>query len=103
MRQAQQMQERMKNAERELHNIVVEADAGGGVVKAKVNGRQEVVQLDIAPELFNESDKDMLEELLVSAINLALAKAKEEAAKQIQSEGGNVLGNLLGNFKFPGT
>lgn len=73
MRQAQQMQETMKKAQSELANMEVTGEAGAGMVKVVLNGRHEAKRVIIEPKLFGE-DKDMLEDLLIAAVNDAVRK-----------------------------
>jgi DNA-binding YbaB/EbfC family protein len=73
MRQAQQMQENMQKAQAELGDLEVTGEAGAGMVKLVLNGRHEAKSITIEPKLFGE-DKDMLEDLLVAAINDAVRK-----------------------------
>ncbi len=84
MRQAQQMQENMKKAQEQLAEIMVEGVAGGGLVKATVSCRNDVKRITIDPSLLAD-DKDMLEDLVVAAVNDALRKA--EATSQEKMSG----------------
>ena len=74
MKQAQQMQEQMQ---RQMQTIRVEGTAGGGMVKVKVNGQQEVLDLKIEPDVINPDDKGMLEDLVLAAVNEAVKKSKK--------------------------
>ena len=73
MRQAQQMQETMKKAQAELAQLEVTGESGAGMVKVTLNGHHEAKKVTIEPRLFGE-DKDMLEDLLVAAVNDAVRK-----------------------------
>jgi DNA-binding YbaB/EbfC family protein len=85
MKQAQQMQQKMAEIQEELANKEVEGTSGGGMVTVKMNGQQEVLSVKIDPEVFGEGDQEMLEDLIVAAVNearrAALDLAKEEMAK----------------------
>ena len=85
MKQAQQMQTQMAKVQEELAGKEVEGSSGGGMVTVKMNGQQEVLGVLIDPEVFKEGDKEMLEDLVVAAVNearrRALEIAKEEMAK----------------------
>ena len=81
----QDMQSKMKVLQGELEELIVEADAGGGMVNVKVNGKKELVGMDIDKDLVNPDDKEMLEDLVIAAVNRALEKA-EEASKQKMEE-----------------
>ena len=78
MKQAQQMQDNMKKAQEELAHVEVEGQAGAGMVKAIVTARNEVRRVMIDPSLLAD-DKEMLEDLVVAALNDALRKADEAA------------------------
>jgi nucleoid-associated protein EbfC len=73
MRQAQQMQESLKKAQAELADLEVTGESGAGMVKVTLNGRHEAKKIAIEPNLLGE-DKDMLEDLLIAAINDAVRK-----------------------------
>lgn len=85
MKQAQQMQAKMAKMQEELARKEVEASSGGGMVTVKMNGQQEVISVRVDAEVFNDGDKEMLEDLIVAAVNearrQALDLAKEEMAK----------------------
>ena len=78
IRQAQKMQQDMLKAQEELENKTYEAAAGGGVVSATVSGKKELVAVAIDPE-----DVEMLQDLIVAAVNEALRKANDDAASQM--------------------
>ena len=84
MRQAQQMQENMKNAQEQLADILVEGAAGGGLVKATVSCRNDVKRIVIDPSLLAD-DKDMLEDLVVAALNDALRKAEATSQEKMSA------------------
>ncbi len=98
MRQAQQMQETMKKAQAEIADIEVTGESGAGMVKVVMNGRHEVKKLVIEPRLLGE-DKDMLEDLLVAAINDATRRI---AARTEEKYAGLMSGmNLPAGMKLP--
>lgn len=76
MKQAQQFQAKMAKLQEELGDRTVEASAGGGMVSVVVNGRQEIISLHIDPEVINPDDQEMLQDLIMAAINDALSSAK---------------------------
>ncbi|ACT50921.1 YbaB/EbfC family nucleoid-associated protein [Methylovorus mays] len=84
MKQAQQMQENMKRAQEELAQVEVEGQAGSGMVKVTITCRNEVKRLHIDPSLMSD-DKEMLEDLIVTALNDAVRKA--EATSQQRMSG----------------
>jgi len=94
MRQAQELQAKLAKAQQELANITVEASSGGGAVKVTINGQQKIQQIKISPEAINPDDVEMLEDLILAAVNEAIAKSQELAAKH--------LGKITGGLKIPG-
>jgi nucleoid-associated protein EbfC len=98
LKQLQKMQkelaDRMERIQDELKGKTVEASAGGGIVTATANGNQELVAVKIKPEAIDEDDVEMLEDLVVAAVNLALEKAKELNQDEISK--------VTGGLKLPG-
>jgi len=90
MKQAQQMQKKMAQVQEELEKRQVEATAGGGMVTAVVTGKQQVVSLQIDPAAVDPEDVEMLQDLVVAAINEAVRKSQE----MVQEEMGKVTGGL---------
>ncbi len=98
MRQAQQMQETMQKAQAELANLEVTGEAGAGMVKIVLNGKHEALGITIEPKLLAE-DKDMLEDLIVAAVNDAVHKL---AARSQEKYAGLMSGlNLPPGVKLP--
>jgi len=91
MKQAQQMQERLQ---KQMQEMVVEATAGGGMVTVVMNGAKQVQKLTIDPEVVSKDDVEMLQDLIVAAINDAQRKADEAMATQ--------MGGMMGGLKIPG-
>ncbi|HFB83596.1 YbaB/EbfC family nucleoid-associated protein [Thermosulfuriphilus ammonigenes] len=94
MRQAQKMQARLAKLQEELADKTVESSVGGGMVTAVVNGRQELVSIKIDPEVVNAEEVEMLEDLIVAAVNDALRKSQQ----MVQEE----MTKLTGGMKIPG-
>ncbi len=94
MKQAQQFQEKMETIQAELAEARVEGSAGGGMVKAVANGKQEIVELKIEKEVVNPDDVGMLQDLILSA----LAQAREKASALAQEK----MAALTGGLKIPG-
>ena len=96
MRQAQKMQQQMEQAQADLETKEYEASAGGGAVTCKVNGKREIVSLTIKPEAVDPEDVEMLQDMVVAAVNEAMRKADaESAANMSKLTGGLNLGGLL--------
>lgn len=83
IRQAQKMQQDMLKAQEELEAKTYEAGAGGGVVSATVSGKKELVSVTIDPEAVDPDDVEMLQDLIVAAVNEALRKAADDASSQM--------------------
>ena len=97
IKQAQQMQKKMGEVQQRLSELEVTGKANNGLVKVIMDGKQKVIDIKIDSSLLNE-EIDMLEDLILTAINEAVAKSHEIAEKQMN----DVTGNLLGNIKLPG-
>ncbi len=99
LKQIQKMQEEMQKVQNELANKQVTEESGGGMVKATVNGKKELISIEIDDEVANAGDKEMLEDLVVAAVN----KALEAAGKMAEEELGNVTRGLIPpGFNIPG-
>jgi len=94
MRQAQKMQEQMAKAQEELDIKEYEAQSGGGMVTCKVNGKRELVSLVIKPDAVDPDDVEMLEDLVMAAVNEAL-RLGEETREQTMSELTGGMGGLM--------
>jgi DNA-binding YbaB/EbfC family protein len=97
MQQAQQMQEQMMAAQQELSQKTYEGTAGGGVVKAVVKGSGELVSVTFDPEVLDPDDAEMAGDLVVAAVNQALATMNADAENSMGGVAGGVdLGGMLG-------
>jgi DNA-binding YbaB/EbfC family protein len=94
MKQAQKIQARMVKLQEELAEKTVESTAGGGMVSVVANGRQQIVSIRIEKEVVNPEDVDMLQDLLLAAVNDALKKSQEMMAAE--------MGKLTGGLNIPG-
>jgi len=101
-KQAAKMQENLEKAQKELALMTVEATSGGGMVTVTANGRQQILSIKIDPEVINSDDPEMLEDLIVAAVNQAIEKSNEMATEHMSKLAGGLLSNLPGNMKFPG-
>ena len=94
MKQAQKMQRDMEKAQEELEALEIEATAGGGAVKVTVTGQKEVKNITIAQEVVDPDDIEMLQDLVLAAINEAMKKAQEAYDEKM----GKISGGLGGMF-----
>ncbi|SHI58571.1 hypothetical protein SAMN02745751_00657 [Dethiosulfatibacter aminovorans DSM 17477] len=94
MKQVQKMQKQMGEMQAELETREVEATAGGGAVKAVVNGKKELVNIEIQPEVVDPDDIEMLQDLIIAAVNEAVKKAEEMMEKE--------MGKITGGMNIPG-
>lgn len=94
MKQAKAMQERLTSLQEEVGARTVEASAGGGMVVAKVNGKLQVLSVKIDPEILRSDDREMLEDLIVAAVNEAGRKVEET----MQGKMGSMAASLPGLF-----
>jgi DNA-binding YbaB/EbfC family protein len=85
LRNAGKVRETLEKTAESLGQLEVEGTAGGGAVTAKVNGRFELLSVRIDPKLLADGDAELLEDLVAAAVNQALARAKESAARSLQS------------------
>ena len=96
VKQAQKMQQDMLKMQEEMESKEYEATVGGGVVKAVVNGKHEVLSISIAPEAVDPDDVEMLQDMIVGAVNEAMRKADTEASQNLSRlTGGLNLGGLF--------
>ena len=94
MRQAQQLHSKMLQVQEEMAAKTAEASAGGGMVTAVANGRQEVVSIKIEKEVVNPEDVEMLQDLIVAAVNAAIKKSQEMVSEEMKK--------LTGGLSIPG-
>jgi nucleoid-associated protein EbfC len=94
MKQVKKMQEQMLKAQEELADKRVEGTSGGGVVSVEVNGHKKILSIAIKPEAVDPEDVEMLQDLIMTAVNDALTKAEELANQD--------MGKFTGGMKIPG-
>jgi DNA-binding YbaB/EbfC family protein len=103
LKQVQQMQAEMMKAQEGLKDEIVEASAGGGMVTVKVSGELEIKDLTIDPEAVDPEDVEMLQDMVLAAVNEALRSAQELAANKMQQATGGMGGpGGLGGLGLPG-
>lgn len=94
MKQAQKFQQQMEEMQKDLGDKRFEASSGGGAVTAIANGKRQLVEVKIKPEVVDPDDIEMLEDLIMSACNQALKKAEDETSSE--------MGKLTGGLNMPG-
>jgi DNA-binding YbaB/EbfC family protein len=94
LRQAQQLQAKLAKAQEELGNMTVEATSGGGAVKVVIDGHQKVHSVEISPEAVEAGDVELLQDLVITAVNEAITKSQELVNKRLSS--------LTGGLNIPG-
>jgi len=94
MKQAQKLQSKMLRLQEELAEKTVEASAGGGMVKAVANGKQQIVSVQIEKEVVDPDDVEMLQDLVLAAVNDALARSQEMVSAEMSK--------LTGGLNIPG-
>ncbi|MEO1652280.1 MAG: YbaB/EbfC family nucleoid-associated protein [Bacteroidota bacterium] len=105
MGKVKEMQEKMQAAQENLVNIKASGESGAGMVKATVNGKKQVVSLDIEKDIIKAEDQEMIQDLVIAAINKALQEvdvlAKEELKKSTEGVLPNIPGLDFGNMNMP--
>ncbi|WP_020404218.1 YbaB/EbfC family nucleoid-associated protein [Gracilimonas tropica] len=100
----QEMQSKMQEAQEGLNDVIVEAEAGGGMVKVKANGNKQIVSIEMDKDVVDPQDKEMLEDLIVAGVNKALEKAEEASKEKMQEmykgmiPGGGIPGMDMSKF-----
>ena len=94
VKQAQELQEKLAKVQEEAAARIVEASAGGGMVRVAVNGRLEIVRLEIDPQVLSSGDAEMLRDLIVAAVNEGVRSAQKMMAEEMSK--------LTGGLKIPG-
>ena len=94
MKQAQKLQKQMEDAQKQLENKDFEASVGGGAVTVTISGKKELTSVKIKPEVVDPDDVEMLEDLVLTAVNEALKKVDEETSSS--------MGKLTGGLNIPG-
>ena len=100
LKQAQQMQQEMLKAQEDLKNETVEATVGGGMVSVRMSGDLELQELKIDPQAVDPEDVDMLQDMVLAAVNEAIRSAQELAASKMNSAAGGLGG--MGGLGLPG-
>ncbi|MFY0600741.1 MAG: YbaB/EbfC family nucleoid-associated protein [Cyclobacteriaceae bacterium] len=96
MGKLKEVQEKMKVAQDELKDITAEAESGAGIVKAVVNGKKEVISLDIDSSIINTEDAEMMKDLVIAAINKAMIEVDVKAKDHLSSSTQGMIPNIPG-------
>jgi len=100
----QEMQSKMQEAQEGLNDVIVEAEAGGGMVKVKANGNKQIVSIEMDKDVVDPQDKEMLEDLIVAGVNKALEKTDAASKEKMQEmykgmiPGGGIPGMDMSKF-----
>ena len=94
MKQMQEMQKKLEAAQKEIEETVVKGSAGGGMVEVEANGKKEILSVKIKPEVVDPEDVEMLEDMILTALN--------DAIKQAEKVGEDKMGRLTGGLNIPG-
>ena len=96
----QEMQKKLQEAQEQLASITAEGEAGAGMVKAKVNGKHQVLAIEIDNDLIKPEDKEMLQDLVVAAVNKAMSNVEEQSKEFMQKSTEGLMPNMpgLGNL-----
>ena len=97
LKQAQDMQKQIEGVQSELSDIIINADSGGGMVKIKINGHLELLELKIEEDVLKE-EKELIEDLIISAVNKGIADAQSASKEKMNS----VTGGMLSGLNIPG-
>lgn len=101
MKQVQKLQERMAQVQAELEQKTVTAESGGGMVKVTANGKQQIMNISMEQEIVNPAEMEMLEDLLLAAVNKALEDSQKMAQEEMSKVTAGVLPQIPG-LNFPG-
>lgn len=99
MGKVKELQGKMKEAQENLVHVTSEAESGGGMVKAVVNGKKQVISMEVDPSLFNQNDQEMAQDLIIAAINKALEEVEVKAKEEIKKSTEGVIPDIPG-FDF---
>jgi len=96
MGKMKEVQAKMKEAQENLVHVTATGESGAGMVKATVNGKKQLMKLEIDNEIINESDKEMMQDLIIAAINKAIEEAEVKAKEELKKSTEGMLPNIPG-------
>lgn len=96
MGKVKEVQAKMKEAQEKLVHVTAEGESGGGLVKAKANGKHQVLSIEVDASLLKIEDKDMLQDLVVAAVNKALTEADERGKEEVKKATEGLIPNIPG-------
>jgi len=102
MKNAGKIKEELAKLQEKLADITVTGSSGGGMVEVVANGKMQILEIKIDDEVLHDDDKEMLNDLIVSAINQALQRAQQVSTEKMNELSGGLLSFLPEGFKFPG-
>jgi nucleoid-associated protein EbfC len=95
-----QFRQVQESLEKQMDGLIVEASAGGGMVTVKMNGQKQLIEVRIEPDIFKSKDQEMLQELILAAVNDATRHIDEELSRQVKDLAGGIPG--ITGLKIPG-
>ena len=106
MGRIQEMQDKLQEAKAQLDDVIVESEAGGGMVKVTANANRKILKIQIDPDIIDKNDPEIMSDLITAAVNKALEEAEEKGREELQNVTKGVLPNIpgldLGKFGFQG-
>ena len=96
MGKVKEMQTRLKEAQDNLESIIVHGEAGAGMIKATVNGKKKLISIDIDPTILSPSEKILVQDLVVAAVNKAMGEAEVKAKEELKKSTEGMLPNIPG-------
>lgn len=96
MGKIQQMQSRLKEVREQLDNITVEAESGGGMVRVVANANRKVIKITIDPDIIDKNDPEVMQDLIIAAVNKAMQAADERGREELQQATKGIMPNIPG-------